>query len=342
MSNAIRTTNGSRRAAARSIRGLLLGGLVALVGVTAGCESGGANRFMSIGTGGTGGVYYVLGGALASRLNQADPERQYTAEVTGASVENINRIREGQLDLGIVMSISAYEAYYGGMDYDVPVEDLRVIAPLYPNITHVLISRSSDATSLADLRGRRISVGSPGSGTEQVARQLLESVGITYDDIDARYLSFAESSAALQDAAIDAAVISVGYPASAVLEATTTGGARLLPIDDAAAAALIERYPYHRRATIPAGVYRGVTEPVPTISTMNWVVGRSELPADVVDHLLTILVDGKADLIQVHEMAEQIEMADLVDSPIPVHDATTAWLQGRGIEISSEELPTAP
>jgi TRAP transporter TAXI family solute receptor len=200
---------------ARSVRPRLVAPLaLALLFPLAGCDSGARDRFMSIGTGGTGGVYYVLGGAIASRLNQQDPERQYTAEVTGASVENINRVREGQLDLGIVMSISAYEAYYGGMDYPTPVENIRVVAPLYPNITHVLVSRNSPVATLADMRGRRVSVGSPGSGTEQVSRQLLEAVGLTYNDVDARYLSFTETAAALQDGAIDAAIISVGYPAA--------------------------------------------------------------------------------------------------------------------------------
>jgi len=300
-----------------------------MVGTLSGCDDSVRSRFMSIGTGGTGGIYYVLGGAFASQLNQRDPERQYTAEVTGASVENVNRVRAGQLDLGIVMAISAYEAYYGGEDYPEPVTDLRIIAPLYPNVTHLVVRRGLQAEGVSDLRGRRVSVGSPGSGTEQAARHLLEAGGLTYSDVQVRYLSFTESAAALQDGAIDAAIISVGYPAAAVLEATTTGGARLLPIAAEEVRILLDRHPYYSETVIPSGVYRGMTEPVATVAMMNWVVARDDLPPDVVDHFLDMLVENRAALIQVHEMAAQIDLEDLDSAPIPLHPRVEAWRAGR-------------
>ena len=318
---------------ARVILGaLLMSGLVACGGGEAG-EAGGepaaGSRFLSIGTGGTGGLYYVLGGAIASELTQQDPNHQYTAEVTGGSVENVNRVREGQLDLGIAMAITAVEAYSGGTDYPVPVEDLRVVAPFYANVTHVMVSRSSQAQSLADLRGQRVSVGAAGSGTEQEARMLLEAAGITYEDISPQYLSFAESGAAIQDEAIDAAIISTGYPAGAILEATTTGGARLIPVGADILQVLQERYSFYEAGEIPAGVYPGVTTPVPTVQTRNWVVAREDLPADVVEHLLSVMVDRKDALIGVHEMARQIDISDLEAAPIPLHPATQAWLTTR-------------
>lgn len=295
----------------------------------AGCDRGARGQFMSIGTAGTGGIYYVLGGALAGRLNERDPERQYSAEVTGGSVENVNRIREGQLDLGIVMAVTAYDAFHGGDDYPEPVTDLRIVAPLYPNITHLVLRRGLQIEGVADLRGRRVSVGSPGSGTEQAARQLLDASGLTYDDIQARYLSFAESSAALQDGAIDAAIISAGYPAAAVLEATTTGGAQLAPLGDDVIASLQQRYPYYSPAEIPPGVYRGVEAPVAAVSMMNWIAARQDLPDDVAEHLLDILDEDREALINVHEMARQIDFDDLEAAPIPLHPAVEAWLARR-------------
>jgi uncharacterized protein len=299
--------------------------LLAGLAVLAGCEGLDDDRFMSIGTAGTGGVYYVLGGALASELTRADPERQYNAEVTGGSVENLNRIREGQQQIGMVMALSAYEAYNGGVDYPEPLENLRVLAPLYGNVTHVMVRRNLEIARIRDLRDLRVAVGTAGSGTEQMARQLLEAAGLTYDDVRVRYLSFAESAAALQDGAIDAAILSVGYPAAAVLEATTTGGARLLALDDDVIDALRERYPYYARGAIEAGVYRGVTEPVPTVVIMNWLVGRDDLPDEVVETLLDVLVTRHAALVQVHEMARQIDLGDLADAPIPLHRVAEAW-----------------
>ena len=326
------TSSGRVDVRAATVRLRAARSLLSVLFATALCACGEAasDRFMSIGTGGTGGLYYVLGGALASQLTALDSSRQYTAQVTGGSVENVNRIREGQLDLGIAMAITAREAYAGEGDYAVPVADLRVVAPFYANVTHVLVSRNSRAQSIADLRGQRVSVGSPGSGTETEARILLAAAGISYDDIRPFYLSFSESAAALQDASIDAAIISAGYPAGAVLEATTTGGARLIPIEDGVFRALQAEHPFYERGVIPAGVYRGVTQPVVTVQTRNWVVAREDLPAAVVEHLLDILVDRRDALVQVHAMARQIDIADLRRAPIPLHPAADAWLARRG------------
>lgn len=285
----------------------------------AGCSTGGGSgSFLSIGTGGTGGIYYPLGGALASLMSAADSAHRYTAEVTGGSVENVNRIESGEMDMGFAMATAVYQGYRGG--------SLRILAPLYPNVTHVLIPRTSTAQSLGDLRGQKVSVGSAGSGTEQLSRQVLEAYGIAYDDIDVRYLSFRESADALRDGAIDAAIISVGYPASAVLEATTTGGARLLPVDSSHVALLAARYPYYMRGVIPAGSYPGVDTDIPTVALMNWIVGTERLDGDVVRHLLDVLRSRRDRLTQVNAIARQIDLTGLDRAPIPLHIAAERWL----------------
>jgi hypothetical protein len=281
--------------------------------------------FLSIGTGGTGGVYYPLGGALASRLSLASAGRRVTAEVTGGSVENVNRMRARQLDLGFVLSVTAYEAYRGGADFGAAFEELRIVAPLYPNLTHVLVRRAAGVRDVAGLRGLRVSVGSPGSGTEQVARQLLDAYGLGYDTVEERFLSFGESAAGLRDGAIDAAILSVGYPAAAVLEALSAGGGIvLLGLDEAGIARLRERHPYYSAGRIPTGVYPGVSEPVLTAAMMNWIAARADLPDDVADDLLNILGPERVSLEQSHEMARQIDMAALTDAPIPLHRVTEA------------------
>ncbi|MGD8319965.1 MAG: TAXI family TRAP transporter solute-binding subunit [Gemmatimonadota bacterium] len=308
------------------IRGLVAASMAAAT-LACGSGEGGGRQFLSIGTGGTGGVYYPLGGAMASRLSVTDSSRQYTAEVTGGSVENVNRVLAGQIDLGFVLSVTAYEAYNGTGDFEKAASNLRVVAPLYANMSHILVSGSSSARSLADLRGKRVSVGSAGSGTEQISRQLLEVYGLTYDDIEPRYLSFTESSAALRDGAIDAAIMSVGIPAAAVLEATTTGDVRLLPMSADKVAELKTRYPYYSLGVIPAGSYPGVDEAVPTAAMMNWIVARSDLDDDVVKALLNILGPQRVTLEQVHEMAKQIDLASLADAPIPLHAVTKAYME---------------
>ncbi len=307
---------------------------VAPVVVLAGCSACGgegsrAVRFMSIGTAGTGGIYYPLGGALASRMSVRDSVRQYTAEVTGGSVENINRLRGGEMDLAFALAITMWEAQRGGEDYPDPVADLRVLAPLYPNLTHVMVAAGSGLTSLAELRGRRVAVGPPGSGTEQVSRQLLAAHGLTYDDVDEQFLSFAEAASALKDRAIDAATLSVGFPASSVLDATTTGGVQLLPLDPDIITKMVEEFPYYLASEIPAGAYPGMDEPLATVAVMNWVVGMADLDDDVVHHLLDVLFEEREALIQVHPQAGQIDLEALATPPIPLHSAVAGWQAAR-------------
>ena len=187
-------------------------------------------------------------------------------------------------------------------------------------------TEGSDATSVADLAGGTVSVGAAGSGTEQMARQILEAYGLTYEDVTPRYLSFTESATALKDGALDAAIISVGYPAAAVLEATTTAGARLLPLGAEQIEFLVERYPYYMEGTIPAGAYPGTEEDITTAAIMNWVIGMADLPDDVVNNVVTMLADDREALEQVHDMATQIHMESLTDAPIQTHAVTSAWM----------------
>jgi TRAP transporter TAXI family solute receptor len=290
--------------------------------------SGGGRQFLSIGTAGTGGIYYPLGGAIASRLSMTDPNRRYTAEVTGGSVENVNRVAQGAIDIGFSMATTVYEAYHGGADYEEPLSNLRVIAPLYANVVHIVVPDNSAATSVADFRGRRVSVGAPGSGTEQLAKQLLLAYGIEYDDADVRYLSFRESVNALRDRAIDGAIISVGYPASSVLEVMTTGVARLLPVDSTHIAVMSETYPYYAAGRIPMGTYPRMDSDVPTVAVMNWLVASDSLDSTVVSRLLDVLRDDREDLIRVNAMAAQIDLSLLRQAPIPLHSAAQIWLDG--------------
>jgi hypothetical protein len=182
---------------------------------------------------------------------------------------------------------------------------------------------------VGDLAGRRVSVGAAGSGTEQLARHVLQAFDLTYEDLEPRYLSFGESSAALRDGAIDAAIISVGYPAAAVLEASTTADMRLLSIEQPVLDAMLEEHPYYSVGVIPAGAYRGVDETVTTLAVMNWVFALDSLDDDVVTTLLNIFADDRVSLEQVHDMAKQIDLTLLANPPIPLHPAAERWLAQR-------------
>lgn len=299
----------------------------AAVLLTVSCSDDGPNvQFLSIGTGGTGGIYYPLGGAIAAILSADDASRQYTAEVTGGSVENIARIAGGQIDMGLAIGTSARAAYDGDGDLEA-VPGLRVVAPLYPNVAHVLARDGSDIESVADFAGAVVSVGSAGSGTEQFARHLLGAYGLDYEDIDERFLSFSESSAALRDGAIDAAIFSVGYPAASVLEATTNAPVSLIPVLAEDTERLRGSYPFYAQATIPAGTYRGVEAALPTVAVMNWIVGMENLDDGPVIAVLDALRDRLQVLVRVNSVALQIDLSTLEDAPIPLHPAAERWLQ---------------
>lgn len=301
----------------------------AMVAACSGEPGAGGRRFYSIGTAGTGGLYYPIGGAFASRLASRDTGHTWTAEVTGGSVENIQRVLNGEMDLGLAIGTTVFEAYHGGQDFDTPRTELRVVAPLYPNLTHVLVRTGANVGSIADLRGRRVSVGAAGSGTEQVALQLLEAYGLDYGSVEERYLSFTESAAALADGAIDAAILSVGYPASAVLEALTTGRVTLLSIDPEPIKRLVDRHAYYSAGSIPAGSYPNQDRDFATVTVLNWIVARADFDADIVVKVLDTLDQDLDALRQAVDIAGQIQLRNLYAAPIPMHDAARKWLENR-------------
>lgn len=291
-----------------------------------GCDAPATASYLSIGTGNTGGIYYPFGGALASRLTAIFPDRQFTAEVTAASVENVKRLERNQIDVGFAISLTVFQAYNGSPDFPAPMRNLRIVAPLWPNPLNVLVGGSSPIRGVADLQGRRVAVGSAGSGTEQVARELLEAWGIIYEEIQPFYLGFTEASAAIRDGSVSAAFLEVAYPAAAVLEATTTGNVRLLPIEGPQLQSFLEEWPVFFATNIPAGSYPGVDTDIPTIAELNWVIAREDLDPEIVTAILDILKQERERMILVSPVVEQIDLEELRRAPIPLHSATAAWV----------------
>lgn len=300
--------------------------MLLVVVASASCAaSDGDRRFASLGTAGTGGIYYPLGGALARMISEAVPGLEVTAEVTGGSVENVNRVAAGEMDIGIAIATTLVQTDRG-TDAE-RYAAIRIIAPLYPNVAHVLAAPGLDIESLSNGRGLRISLGAPGSGTEQMAREILGAHDLTIDDVRPQYLSFAESATALRDSAIDLAILSVGYPAAAVLEATTTGGVRLLPIEEAPLRALLAAHDYYDSSEIPPGIYAGSETAVPTASVLNWLFARDDLADEIVVALLDALRDRGEELAGVNGVARQIDLGSLTRAPLPLHPATVEWLR---------------
>ena len=265
-----------------SLKKALVAGLavVALAAVFTGCggDNAAEKKFLNIGTGGTAGTYYPIGGAMAEILNKDIPGMNASAQSTGASVANINMLKDGSVDLAIVQNDITYYAVNGTeMFKDKKVDGLKGIATLYPETCQAVTLDSSGIKSIADLKGKKVAVGAMGSGVEANARQIMEAYGITYNDIQVQYLSFAEAASALKDGNIDVAFLTAGYPTSAVQDIASQHKVRLLPVDADKADALIAKYPFYTKTKIPAGTYAGFDEDVPAVSVMAMLVANDKV-----------------------------------------------------------------
>ena len=281
--------------------------LVLSMALFAGCGGSGSNKFINIATGGTAGTYYPIGGAMAEILNKAIPGMNASAQSTGATVANINMLKDGSVDLAIVQNDITYYAVNGTeMFKDKKVENLRGIAALYPETCQIVTLESTGIKSIADLKGKRVAVGAAGSGAAANARQILEAYGITYDDIDEQFLSFGEAASALKDGNVDAAFVTAGFPTAAVQDITSQNKVRLLPIEADKADALIAKYPFYTKTVIPAGTYAGFDEEVPGISVMAMLVATDKVDEKLGYDITKALFDNLEKLQAAHSAAKHI------------------------------------
>ena len=227
---------------------------------------------LSIATGGTGGVYYPMGGGLAEIINNHIDGYSATAEVTGASVENMGLIARGDADLAIGLADTVAQAYSGtGRFEGQQLPMIRGLASLYANMIHIVALKSSGITSLQDLKGKRVSIGAPGSGTEVNTNAILEGNGISYDDLEEQRLNFNETADALANGDIDAGFWSVGAPTSSILNLATTQDIVIIALTEAELDAAMAADSTFAQTTLPGGSYNGVDEDITV--RFDWVLG---------------------------------------------------------------------
>ena len=290
--------------------------------------SSGDKKFLNIGTGGTAGTYYPIGGAIAEVLNKEIPGMNASAQSTGASVANINMLRDGAVDLATVQNDITYYAVNGTeMFQDKKVDGLQGIAALYPETCQFVTLQSSGIKSIADLKGKRVAVGA----VEANARQILEAYGVTYDDIDEQFLSFAEGASALKDGNVDVAVLTAGYPTASVQDIASQNPVRLLPVDDHVADALIAKYPFYTKTVIPAGTYAGFDEAVPGVSVMAMLVAGPSINADL-GYSITKAIFSNLDRLQAaHAVGKQISKeAAKSGMSLPMNAGAEKYFNGEG------------
>ncbi len=273
-------------------------GIVAALGLTASlllsaCNSGSDEeyKFLSIVTGGTTGTYYALGGTLAQIISD-ETKVETTAEVSQASAANMTALKDGKAELAFVQTDIAYYATAGEFMFEGDaIESISAIGALYPETVQLVTTSKTGITSFADLKGKKVSVGAPGSGTFANAEQLLEIHGLSMDDIKAQNLDFGESQESLQSGQIDAAFITSGTPTGAVESLNATTEVVIVPVEVAKAEELIAKYPYYAKETIPAGTY-GMTNEVSTVSVLAMLAVSNDLPEELVYNITKAIYEN--------------------------------------------------
>ena len=312
--------------------------LVTLILAAAAVYAGGGSEkakqetlFMNIGTGGTAGTYYPMGGAIAEIINANVPGVNSTAVSTGASVANINKLGEGEFQMIFVQNDVTYYAYNGTeMFQERSYPTLRGIATLYSETIHIVTVEGAGIRSFADLRGKRIAVGAAGSGTEGNARQILEVLGLTYNDIRPQYLSFAEAANGLRDGTVDAAVVTAGVPTAAIRDVAAQRNVVIVPVPDDLADPLIARYPFYTKFTIPAGTYPGQNSPVQTIAVKAMLVVDASLDEQIAYNITKAIFENVNRIALAHAQgrAISVETAD-EGMPVPLHPGAERYFNER-------------
>jgi len=285
-----------------------LGILVLTLALVASIMSCGAPKqtFVSIASGGTGGTYYPLAGAMAAIWNASIKGMNASAQTTGASVANVNLLREAKADIIFVQNDIAYYAANGlEMFKDKPFPELKGMACLYPETCQLIVLANSGIKTVADLKGKKVAVGAAGSGVEANARQIMAAAGVTYADIQVQYLSFNEAASNLKDGNIDAAFLTAGHPTAAVQDIAASKAIAMVAIDATIAAKLQSTYPFYTKTTIPAGTYKGVDTDTETVAVMSMLAVSSKLDASSVEKMLQTMFakEGSDRLTAAHAKA---------------------------------------
>ena len=294
---------------------------------------------ISIGTGGTGGVYYPMGGGIAAVLSKYVPGMQATAEVTGGSVDNLKLIATGKPYVGFSMTDAAQDAFKGEDKFKGTKVPLRTLMILYPNRMHVVTVEGTGITRVADLKGKRVSTGSPGSATEVMAFRLIETAGLDKDkDMKRERLGVAESVNAIKDRKIDAFFWVGGLPTAAVTDLANTPGTKIKMVDhaDLVAAMNAKWGDLYVQDAIPKDTYKGMDADNKQATVMNILVAHESMDDKTAYNIVKTIFERRDDLIAVHKEAAnfKLENQKTAATPIPFHPGALKYFAEKGVKLN--------
>lgn len=310
-----------------------LAGLIATAALTATVVaplSANAATFINVLTGGTSGVYYPLGVAL-SEIYAKIPDVRTQVQATKASVENLNLLQQGKGEIGFVLGDAVELAVKGDAEagFPKPLDKVRGIAAIYPNYVQIVASKESGIKSLADLKGKSLSVGAPKSGTELNARAILEAAGMSYADLGkVEYLPFAESVELMKNRQLDATLQSAGLGVASLKDLATSADITLVAVPEDVAAKLGEAY---TPAVIPAATYRGQEADVPTLAITNILVSNTDVSDEIAYQMTKLLFENLDTLKAAHSAANAIDPAKAATMPVPLHPGAEKYYKETGL-----------
>ncbi len=295
------------------------------------------NKQLTVATGGTGGVYYPLGGGFASIIGKELPGYTATAEVTGGSVDNLKLVGGGRSDLALSQVDAAWDAINGKGKFPSKLP-IQALAVMYPNHMHVVTVDGTGISKVSDLKGKRVSTGSPGSATEVFAFRVLEAAGLDPDkDIKKERLGVAESVNAIKDKKVDAFFWVGGLPTAAVTDLAATPNTKLKLIDFAdLVPKMNEKYgPLYAEATIPKATYSGMEADNSNITVWNIMAVNADMPEDLAYNLTKLLLEKRDDLAQVHKEALNVkpELQSNKRAGVPFHPGALKYFKEKGINV---------
>lgn len=294
---------------------------------------------LSIATGGTGGVYYPMGGGIAAVLSKHVPGMQATAEVTGGSVDNLKLIGSGKPYIGFTMTDAAQDAARGEEKFKGNKVPLKTLMILYPNRMHVVSVDGRGITKMADLKGKRVSTGSPGSATEVMAFRLIEAAGLDKDkDMKRERLGAAESVNAIKDGKIDAFFWVGGLPTAAVTDLANTPGTKIRMVDHAEAVAAMNKKwgNLYVEDSIPKDTYKGMDADNKQATVMNILVAHETMDEKTAYTIVKTIFDKRDDLVAVHKEAAnfKLENQKAGATPVPFHPGAAKYFAERGVKLN--------
>lgn len=318
---------------------LSIGAAIGLIAAGAGLATAQAPSFFRIGTGGTAGTYYPIGGLIANAISGAGdkgvPGLVATAVSSNGSVANINAIQSGAMESGFTQSDVAYWAHSGTGLYEGKgkVEDLRLIATLYPETLHLVARKDAGITSVADLKGKRVSIDEPGSGTIVDARIVLSAFGLSESDIKAEHMKPGPAGERLRDGGLDAYFFVGGYPAGAVSELATSTGIALVPISGPEVDKMLGEYSFFSKDKVPAGAYQGVGDTNTISVAAQWVTSAKQSEELVYNITKTMWNDAtRAALDAGHSKGKMITLQNATTSlGIPLHPGAERFYKEVGV-----------